>query len=93
MLQSSACRVVLQFKLFSRSVAISRFLLPTKKSFLTEPIAWNQRTLLRFFSSINQSREDSLDQNRKRKTKKLLEPSNFDTAVTFEEAFGQQVMS
>ena len=42
---------------------------------------------------MNESQNNALDQGHNRKLKKLLEPSLFDSAVTFEEAFGENVIA
>ena len=50
-----------------------------------------QPLLLRTFSSIVESYNEILG-TRKKKLKKLLEPSRFDNAITFEQAFGRKVI-
>jgi hypothetical protein len=53
----------------------------------------NRPIFHREFSSFIESNNHALDHSQKRKWKRLLEPSHFDSAVTFEEAFGRKVVA
>jgi hypothetical protein len=88
-------RAALLVRLYSQRSAAG-----SKIRFETEQLKFNGlRTLItspifhRALSSFIESSNDALDNSFKRKSKKLLEPSHFDSVVTFEEAFGRKVVA
>jgi hypothetical protein len=95
MLRFEAFRVAFHFRLVPQRIeAVCRFQWPFKRHILNYAYTMYQRPLLlRTFTSIIDSRSDALENGSSRKMKKLLEPSLFDSAVTFEEAFGENVIA
>ena len=93
MLRFDFCRASFQIRLFPQCTgAFSRIHFQSKQHGFIGPSNLNQRpTFLRTISSFKESKADMLDDSYTRKWKKLLEPSHFDGAVTFEEAFGRKV--
>jgi hypothetical protein len=87
--------VALHVRVFPQcKAAISRIQWPLKEHNANYTWAMRQKPLLyRSFTSIIESRSEALDHGHDRKVKKLLEPSLFDNAVTFEQAFGENVIA
>jgi hypothetical protein len=95
MLRFDFSRAALQIRLLPQiSAQFSRMPSRAKIQDSNAPYLLYQRPLAnRAFSSFIQSDNSTLDNDSRRKWKKLLEPSQFDSAVTFEEAFGQKVVT
>jgi hypothetical protein len=95
MLRFDIFRAALQIRLLPQiSAQFSRMPSRAKIQDANAPYLLYQRPLAnRAFSIFIQSDNSTLDNDSRRKWKKLLEPSHFDSAVTFEEAFGQKVVT
>lgn len=92
MLRFAVRRVALQFRHSHKKIEPeSRIGWQIKNKVFIGLYLRQQPLLLRTFSSIAESYNEILG-TRKKKCKKLLEPSHFDNAITFEQAFGRKVI-
>lgn len=92
MLRFGVVRFALHGRLFPlRTEAAGRKKFPFERNSLNH--VYQRLFFFKTFTSIIESSSDAPDHDHSRKMKKLLEPSLFDSAVTFEEAFGENVIS